>query len=273
MTVTDPVRDEDAWLAEGELLSAATVSTRVGKSLRTVQGWFGQGLPCRTETRRGQPCRVTTLRAVREWARREGIALGAEKPAPGSREAAPLVAAAEDARALSESLFETRVAAEVEKRLEDLVGDPDYDVRIVRMRKLIAQMFRIPETQLFEAAEASQAATALKNASTELRQLEAEAIERRARRIELLEHVAVAKAVTSATDVWNSHRDAAPSKVASAVGADVEASIAGLGPDEHPSPEAIARVAMAATERVMGEIFTQIAGCIISLPIQNGAAA
>lgn len=293
------LKEEDAWLAEGELLSAATVASKVGKSLRTVQGWFEReprGLPCETQIRRGQPCRVTTEHAVRMWARREGIVLGREKPAKDSPEAAPLVHAAEEARALSEAAFEKRVQEEVEKRLEDYLGDPDYDVRIVRFRKVLAQMFRVPETQVFEAAEAAQASTALKNASGELRQLEDAAMERRARRAELLEQSAVAKTISGMTDIMNGRRDAAPPKVGQAVGAALEpvladavlafnAMVAEGKPAQLPPAEEFARAAAAVTERVIGEIFAEMAEAIAAMhrtqtpapenarPATTGAAA
>ena len=252
-----------AWLAEGEKLSANALSERIGKTVRVIQGWFKDGLPHETDTRRGQPVRLTTLRAIREYARLRGLRLHENAaPGPGGEGAGQREAAEAPLIAGAVADFETRVEAEVRRRLEELVGDPAYDERIVRFRDLLSRMFRIPQNQIFEAAEQNQAATALKNASAELRQLEAWAVEARKKRGELLEKAAMLRSLSGLTDVIASARDSVPPDIARAVADAVGRELAGVPGVSEGVADRAARSALAAAEREVAKAFDRVADAV-----------
>ena len=239
-------------LASGEQESAYAIAPRLllrGRAMnkRTIQEWFTKGLPHVVELRRGQETRLTTVAAVIAYAASIGESITAGTPKPAA-EARPLFEGAE-----------SELERLVRERLEDLVGDPDYDQRIADFRTIFAELSkRLSTGGAMDAGETKLAAETIQRVSAELRQLEEANRNYREKRGELLEASGVYRTYDDLLNVVAAARDGAAVCISKAV---ADAVVAAL-PNVPGASDLAARAAQAAAERAVAQVFDTIADTI-----------
>lgn len=220
-------------------------------SVRTIQDWYSKGCPHETiDGPRGET-RVGKLGEVLAWLRTQGLgykSVGGVDPAKVS--SSPADDDDQDEGAAADPQYTLlgsggQLDQLVEARLLELTKvEPDFDIRIPRLRRTIEKFFNLPDGALFDAIEARTASQALKNCSSELRALEKAAMEYRVRRGELIERTIGLAMIDELGTLYVSSVESLPGEIAIAV----KNAIAGVNLAD---TTAVQRVIVTATEKAV----------------------
>lgn len=243
--------DAQTPLAPGKLRLLLRSGAGKQPSVRTIQDWYSKGCPHTViDGPRGET-RVGTLASVLAWVKSQGLAYKPVEAAATRPEAVEDLDRDDDANDAADGSQSTlfgdggQLDQLVEDRLAKLIAvDPDFDIRIPRLRRSIEQFFNLPAGSLYDAAEARTASQALKNCSSELLALEKAQLEYRVRRGELIERLAANRMIDELGTLYVSSVESMPGEVATAV----KNAIAGVNLAD---TTAVQRVIVTATEKAV----------------------